>query len=187
MVVCGGLPIGEVAERLSGELKFTAASGGHLLVPRALRGHPNGAPSATRRAREVPDQGRQGQHPGIPIRRCSPTSNTTPGSTTPTPASPSTSPASTTPPIPTTPTTRTTRHWSERIVMTAEYPRAEYPAQTRAWALDQYEKSRHNYASRAECVAALALSIGAHVREHRGPVDQGQSTGPRVAPRQRTK
>jgi len=46
--------------------------------------------------------------------------------------------------------------------MTAEYPRAEYPAQTRAWALEEYEKSRHNYASRAECVAALAVSIGAH-------------------------
>nr|WP_181715689.1 transposase [Cryobacterium sp.]QJS06131.1 transposase [Cryobacterium sp.] len=46
--------------------------------------------------------------------------------------------------------------------MTAEYPRAEYPAQTREWALEEYEKSRHNYASRAECVAALALSIGAH-------------------------
>ncbi|MGU3438161.1 transposase [Actinomycetes bacterium M1A6_2h] len=46
--------------------------------------------------------------------------------------------------------------------MTAEYPRAEYPAQTRTWALEEYEKSRHNYTSRAECVAALALSIGAH-------------------------
>lgn len=40
--------------------------------------------------------------------------------------------------------------------------RAEYPAETRAWALTEYEKSRQNYASRSECVAALAVAIGAH-------------------------
>lgn len=43
-----------------------------------------------------------------------------------------------------------------------EHARAEYPATTRAWALTEYEKSRHNYASRSECVAALASAIGAH-------------------------
>lgn len=40
--------------------------------------------------------------------------------------------------------------------------RAGYTAQTRAWALAEYDKSRHNYASRAECVAAIAKAIGAH-------------------------
>lgn len=43
-----------------------------------------------------------------------------------------------------------------------ERPRAEFPAETRAWALREYEKSRQNYASRAECVAVLADAIGAH-------------------------
>lgn len=43
-----------------------------------------------------------------------------------------------------------------------EHPRAEYPARTRTWAIAEYEKSRHNYGSRAECVAALAITIGAH-------------------------
>jgi len=43
-----------------------------------------------------------------------------------------------------------------------EHPRAEYPAETRTWAIKEYEKSRHNYGSRAECVAALAVAIGAH-------------------------
>ena len=46
--------------------------------------------------------------------------------------------------------------------MTAHYPRAEYPAETRAWAITEYRKSRHNHTSRAECVAALAVAIGAH-------------------------
>lgn len=43
-----------------------------------------------------------------------------------------------------------------------EHARAEYPAATRAWAITEYEKSRHNYSSRSECVAALAVAIGAH-------------------------
>lgn len=43
-----------------------------------------------------------------------------------------------------------------------EHRRAEYPAETRAWAIAEYEKSRRNYTSRAECVAALAVAIGAH-------------------------
>ncbi|WP_206509843.1 transposase [Rhodococcus sp. KRD197] len=43
--------------------------------------------------------------------------------------------------------------------MPAVYPRAEYPAATRSWAIEEYEKSRHNYGSRAECVAE---TIGAH-------------------------
>lgn len=43
-----------------------------------------------------------------------------------------------------------------------EHPRAEYPAETRTWAIEEYSKSRPNYGSRAECVAALAASIGAH-------------------------
>jgi transposase-like protein len=43
-----------------------------------------------------------------------------------------------------------------------EHSRAEFPAKTRAWALTEYEKSRQNYTSRAECVAALAREIGAH-------------------------
>ncbi|OZD60830.1 transposase [Rhodococcus sp. 06-1059B-a] len=43
-----------------------------------------------------------------------------------------------------------------------EHARAEYPATTRAWAITEYEKSRHNYSSRSECVAALASAIGAH-------------------------
>ncbi|MFC8181562.1 transposase [Rhodococcus sp. NPDC057297] len=43
-----------------------------------------------------------------------------------------------------------------------EHRRAEYPAATRTWAIDQYEKSRHNYTSRSECVADLAAAIGAH-------------------------
>ncbi|OAK53799.1 transposase [Rhodococcoides kyotonense] len=43
-----------------------------------------------------------------------------------------------------------------------DHRRAEYPAATRAWAIAEYEKSRHNYSSRSECVAALALTIGAH-------------------------
>lgn len=40
--------------------------------------------------------------------------------------------------------------------------RAAFDAETRAWVLTEYEKSRENYASRAECVAVLARSIGAH-------------------------
>lgn len=43
-----------------------------------------------------------------------------------------------------------------------EHRRAEYPAETRAWAIAEYDKSRHNYNSRSECVAALAVAIGAH-------------------------
>lgn len=43
-----------------------------------------------------------------------------------------------------------------------EHSRAEYPAETRTWAIEEYEKSRHNYGSRTECVAALAQAIGAH-------------------------
>ena len=43
-----------------------------------------------------------------------------------------------------------------------EHRRAEFPAETRKWALTEYEKSRQNYASRAECVAVLARAIGAH-------------------------
>lgn len=46
--------------------------------------------------------------------------------------------------------------------MPAVHPRAEYPAATRSWAIEEYEKSRHNYGSRAECVAAIAKTIGAH-------------------------
>ncbi|MDJ0363038.1 transposase [Rhodococcus sp. H29-C3] len=40
--------------------------------------------------------------------------------------------------------------------------RAGYTPQTRGWALEEYKKSRPNYGSRAECVAALAVAIGAH-------------------------
>ncbi|CAB4898567.1 unannotated protein [freshwater metagenome] len=43
-----------------------------------------------------------------------------------------------------------------------EHSRAEYPAETRTWAIEEYEKSHHNYGSRAECVAALAIAVGAH-------------------------
>ncbi|WP_307830807.1 transposase [Rhodococcus sp. KRD162] len=43
-----------------------------------------------------------------------------------------------------------------------EHRRAEFPAKTRAWVLTEYEKSRQNYVSRAECVAVLARTIGAH-------------------------
>ncbi|OZC83405.1 transposase [Rhodococcus sp. 06-418-1B] len=43
-----------------------------------------------------------------------------------------------------------------------EHRRAAFDAETRAWALTEYEKSRQNYASRAECVAVLARTIGAH-------------------------
>ena len=43
-----------------------------------------------------------------------------------------------------------------------DHRRAEFPAETRQWVLTEYEKSRQNYASRAECVAVLARTIGAH-------------------------
>ncbi len=41
--------------------------------------------------------------------------------------------------------------------------RSGYDSCTRSWAIDTYRDSRENYSSRAECVAALADQIGAHV------------------------